>query len=34
MKWIPQLAFLAAVLLAGPAHAQQQEKAIFAAGCF
>jgi peptide-methionine (S)-S-oxide reductase len=30
MKWI----FLAAMLLAGPVHAQQQEKAIFAAGCF
>jgi peptide-methionine (S)-S-oxide reductase len=30
MKWI----FLAAALLLGAAHAQQQEKAIFAAGCF
>jgi peptide-methionine (S)-S-oxide reductase len=30
MKWI----LLAAALLAGPASAQQQEKAIFAAGCF
>src|SRR6187551_2828224 len=30
MKWI----ILAAALLAGAAHAQQQEKAIFAAGCF
>jgi peptide-methionine (S)-S-oxide reductase len=30
MKWI----FLAAALLAGAAQAQQQEKAIFAAGCF
>ena len=26
--------FLAAALLFGAAHAQQQEKAIFAAGCF
>ena len=30
MKWI----ILAATLLAAPVHAQQQEKAIFAAGCF
>jgi peptide-methionine (S)-S-oxide reductase len=30
MKWI----ILAAALLAGPVAAQQQEKAIFAAGCF
>src|SRR3954451_10943407 len=30
MKWI----LFAAALLAGAAHAQQQEKAIFAAGCF
>jgi peptide-methionine (S)-S-oxide reductase len=30
MKWI----FLAAMLLVGPVQAQQQEKAIFAAGCF
>jgi peptide-methionine (S)-S-oxide reductase len=30
MKWI----LLAAALLAGAANAQQQEKAIFAAGCF
>jgi len=30
MKWI----FLAAALLVGTAQAQQQEKAIFAAGCF
>ncbi|HWI36711.1 MAG TPA: peptide-methionine (S)-S-oxide reductase MsrA [Burkholderiales bacterium] len=30
MKWI----LLAAALLAGPAHSQQPEKAIFAAGCF
>ena len=34
MKWIPQWAFLAAALLAAPAQAQSQEKAIFAAGCF
>jgi peptide-methionine (S)-S-oxide reductase len=30
MKWI----FLAAALLVSPVNAQQQEKAIFAAGCF
>ena len=30
MKWI----LLTALLLAGPVHAQQQDKAIFAAGCF
>ena len=30
MKWI----LLAAALLAGPVQAQQEEKAIFAAGCF
>jgi peptide-methionine (S)-S-oxide reductase len=30
MKWI----LFAFALLAGPVHAQQQEKAIFAAGCF
>jgi len=30
MKWM----LLAAALVMGPAHAQQKEKAIFAAGCF